>query len=146
MKPSLSNAILLLAVIALTGCCTQTKSLQRSDTLPPQPRRYPNLLAHIQHDDLSFSVSLNPAKQSFLIIHISERDSVFKSLPTVLMRVQMTDDKVIEGPAVKPRMWYGNGGYSEMDYRFELGRSAVIDDIHSVTVTINGEKYDLCPF
>jgi hypothetical protein len=139
------RVILLLALIALTGCCTETKPLPRNNESPPQVRRYPNLLAHIHHDNLSFSVSLNPAEQSFLTIHISQRDSI-KSSPNVHVRVHMTDEKVIEGDAQKPRMWYASGGWSELDYRFELGRRALMDDIHSVTVTISGQQYELSPF
>ena len=135
----------MLMVAALTGCCTGTKPQSLHNEHSPPVRRFPNLLAHIEHDDLHFSVSLNPAAQSFLTIHIAQRDSI-KSSPTVHVRAQMTDEKIIEGDAQKPRVWYGNGGWSELDYRFQLRRSAVIDDIHSVTITINEQQYELCPF
>jgi hypothetical protein len=58
----------------------------------------------------------------------------------------MTDDKIIEGDAQKPRFWYGSGGWSELDYQFGLGLPSVLDDMHSVTVTINGQTYELSPF
>jgi hypothetical protein len=144
-KPDLLMAILMFGVVALTGCCTETKLPPRNDAHAPQVRRYPNLLANIQHNDVHFSVSLNPAEQSFLTIHISQHDFI-KSSPTVHVHVLMTNEKVIEGDAPKPRMWYGKGGWSELDYQFGLGRPAALDDIHSVTVTINGQTYELSPF
>jgi hypothetical protein len=144
-KRDLLKAILMLVVIALTSCCTETRPRPRNGAQASHVRRYPNLLADIQHDDVHFSVSLDPAEQSFLTIHVSERDSI-KSSPTVHVRVLMTNEKVIEGDAQKPRMWYGNGGWSELDYQFRLGQAAALDDLHSVTVTINGQTYELSPF
>jgi hypothetical protein len=148
MRKTPSYVVLMLAVVAVAGCCSGPKQSQRKDTSQTQVRRHPNLIAHIEHDNLSFSVSLDGSDTSFLNIHISEEDSVYKSspLPTVQLRVQMTDDAVIEGGAQKEYPWVGNGGWMEMYYQFPLGRRALVDDIHSVTVSISGQKYVLSPF
>ncbi len=58
----------------------------------------------------------------------------------------MTDDTIIEGEALKQPVGIGNGGYEEQEYRFEIGRRAEIDDIHSATISIDGQRYVLCPF
>jgi len=127
---------------------TGTTEPPQQNTSHSEVRKFPNLLAHIQHDGDHFSVSLNQAEKSFLTVHISEKSSVLKSSPppAVKLRVQMADDTVIEGPAQKPPVGYGNGGWDELDFRFELKRRVLLDDIHSVTVTINSHEYTLSPF
>ena len=121
---------------------------QHQDVSQSQVRRFPYLIAHIEHDSLSFSVSLDDRDMRSLKIHISEEESIADSspYPTVQLRVQLTDDKIVEGEAPKPLASYGNGGWAEMEYRFELGRRVMMDDIHSVTISINGQRYMLCPF
>ncbi len=140
--------ILVFAVVTLAGCCTGAKPAQSKEVSQSQIRRYPNLIANIMHDGLSFAVRMDDHDMNFLEINISEKDSAFdpSSLPTVRLRVQMTDDTVIQGAAQKHLPWVANGGWTEMEYRFALGRRASVDDIHSVTISINSQQYVLCPF
>src|ERR1017187_8259678 len=136
MKRHPLTSIFVLAVMALSGCCSVPKQAQRKDVSQPSVRRNSNLIAHIEHDGLSFSVSLDDSDTSFLKIHIPVKDSPFGfshipiTMPTVELRVQMTDNAVIEGAAQKPLGWAGNGGWAELEYRFALGRRISVDDIH----------------
>jgi hypothetical protein len=149
MKRQPLTILFVLAVMALNGCCSAPKQAEHKDVGQSHVRRNPNLIAHIEHDGLSFSVSLDNSDTSFLKIHISKKFSSFAHIPptpTVELRVQMTDETSMEGAAPKPLGGAGNGGSAEFEYRFVLGRRISVDDIHSVTISIDAQRYELFPF
>jgi len=106
------------------------------------------LIAHIEHNGLSFRVAIDDADESFLKISIPEEDKSFarSQRPVVRLKVLMRSDKVLEGRAEPTPGWVGSGGYVDVTYRFGLGKRTVVDEIHSVTIWIGDERYVLFPF
>ena len=39
-----------------------------------------------------------------------------------------------------------NGGWADVNYLFSVGRRISVDDIHSVSISIDGDTYEVCPF
>jgi hypothetical protein len=141
-------ATTLLAALCLQGCCSPSTQLnQRSGTQAGSDRNA-NLIAHIEHKGLSFSISINPQDDSFLKIVIPERfsPSVATSRPSVRLSVLMRDDSVIEGVAKENPPWVGGGGWVDVGYLFAMGRKVSVDEIHSVTIWIGDERYVAFPF
>jgi len=52
----------------------------------------------------------------------------------------------IEGPAELIPGAVSMGGWDEIHYRFALQRHTVVDDIHSVTISIGDQTYTVMPF
>ena len=65
---------------------------------------------------------------------------------TVEVRVLMTDDSRKEGIAQKLTPTATNAGSADVNYLFSLGRKISIDDIHSVSISIDGDRYEVYPF
>jgi hypothetical protein len=129
-----SKLLLCLALVlsgGLFGCCDTN-----------------NRIASIEHDGLHFSISIDDADKRFLKIIIPEKDDNFRasSRPSVQLRVQMKDDSVIEGVAKENPPYYSSGGWTEVNYLFALGKRVSVDKIHSVTITIDGQRYTAYPF
>ena len=111
-------------------------------------RRNARLIAHIEHNGLSFSVAIDEADESRLKILIPEKAQLFETSERRVVRIKalMRNDKVIEGRAEPSPGWVGSGGYVDVTYRFGLGKSTTVDEIHSVTIWIGDERYTLFPF
>jgi hypothetical protein len=106
------------------------------------------LLAHIEHDGLSFSIQVCEADESFLKIVIPEKTGSItaSSGPVVHLKVLMADDAIIEGPAELVPGAVSNGGWVEVRYRFALRKNTVVEGIHSVTIRIGDQSYTAYPF
>src|SRR5579863_4507372 len=75
---------------------------------PPLERKStPGLIAHVEHDGLSFSVSVDDFRNGMLRIVVPVRFSAPR--PTVGIAVHMRDERIL-GPAVEPLGSVGNGG------------------------------------
>ena len=107
-----------------------------------------NLIAHIEHDGLMFSISIDDRDDKSLSVVIPEKSASFatSSRPSVRLRVLMADDSIIEGAAKTNPPWVGNAGSAAVAYQFGLGRRASVDDIHSVTIWIADQRYEVYPF
>jgi hypothetical protein len=119
------------------------------------------LIAHIEHDGLSFSIKIDAVDERFLLISIPRRSGTYtwSSLPPVRLKV-LTMGKArmrgnvlmretnppIEGPAELIPGAVSMGGWDEIHYRFALQRHTVVDDIHSVTISIGDQTYTVMPF
>ena len=62
------------------------------------------------------------------------------------VRVLMKDDSRKEGIAQKVMPIVANGGWADVNYLFSVGRRISVDDIHSVSISIDGDTYEVCPF
>ena len=131
------------SLLVLSYAAAQVRSPQ--GTREPRNAR---LIAHIEHDGLSFSIAIDAADEKFLKIIIPEKDAAFAASrrPVVRLKVLMRNDAVIEGRADETPPWIGNGGSVDVTYRFDLGKRTVVDDIHSVTIWIGDERYTAFPF
>jgi hypothetical protein len=101
------------------------------------------LIAHIEHDGLSFSISIDAADESFLSIIIPRKTQSYtsSSLPPVRIKVVMADGASIEGAADRLVGAISNGGWDDIRYRFALRKRAVVDDVFSVTIWIGDQSY-----
>jgi hypothetical protein len=106
-----------------------------------------DLIAHVAHNGLSFSIAVDQHDPAYLRIIIPERFSPPTPLPNrrVKVRVLMTDDSRKEGIA-RSLPSAGGGGWVDVNYSFPLGRSISVDDIHSVSISIDGDEYEVFPF
>jgi hypothetical protein len=107
------------------------------------------LIAHIEHDGLSFSIKIDAADDRFLSIGIPRRTGAYtwSSLPPVHLKVLMRGtEHPIEGPAELIPGAVSMGGWDEIRYRFALQRHTVVDDIHSVAISIGDQTYTAYPF
>jgi hypothetical protein len=119
------------------------------------------LIAHIEHDGLSFSIKIDATDDRFLSISIPRRSGTYNrsSLPPVHVKVltrenaQMRGSVLmretnppIEGPAEFVPGTISMGGWDEIKYRFDLQRRTVVDDIHSVTISTGDQIYTVMPF
>ena len=106
------------------------------------------LIAHIEHDGLSFSIRIDPANDQYLAINIPQKTGSYtwSSLPPVRLKVLMRGtDHPIEGPAeLLPSV--SNAGWDETRYRFALQRHTVVDDMQTVTISIGDQTYTVMPF
>jgi len=111
-------------------------------------RRNSRLIAHIEHNGLSFSVAIDSADESRLKILIPEKTELFETSerPVVRLKVLMRNDKIIEGRAEPAPGWLESGGYVDVTYRFRLGKGTTVDEIHSGTIWIGDERFALFPF
>jgi hypothetical protein len=149
---------MLASIIALAVCSVPGGSAQ---TAPVPCCKDGRLIAHVEHDGLSFSIKIDAADDRFLLITIPRRSGTYdwSSLPpvhvkvltmgnaemrgNVLMRETNPD---IEGPAELFRGAVSMGGWDDIHYRFALQRHTVVDDIHSVTISIGHQTYTVYPF
>lgn len=102
------------------------------------------LIAHIEHDGLSFSIKIDAADDRFLLISIPPKSGTYalSSLPAVHLKVLMREtDTTIEGPAERVPYAISMGGRDDIKYRFALQRRIIVDDIHSVTISIGNQTY-----
>jgi hypothetical protein len=136
---------LLILPLVISGCCGVS---QRSHPEQAGARAHPNLIAHVVHNGVNFSVAVDRRDPAYLRIIVPERFSPPASLPdrTVKVRVLMTDDSREEGIAQKVTPTVGNAGGADVNYLFALGRKISVDDIHSVSISIDGDTYEVCPF
>jgi hypothetical protein len=136
------------AAVVLHGCCAPSASSHCQEAEQRRTRRNANLIAHIEHDGLSFSISIDPRDDSLLKITIPEKQSSFdvSSRPLVRLKIVMRDDSIIQGVAKESPPWIGNGGWVDVGYQFALGRRVSVDDIHSVTIWIGDQQYAAFPF
>jgi hypothetical protein len=115
-----------------------------------KPCKSSRLIAHIEHNGLSFAISVDSSDDSFLDIDVPQRSGTLaaSSPPTVKLKVLMADDTVISGTAQNNLPWAGNGGWDEITYQFGLGlgRHATVDAIQSVTISVGDESYTAFPF
>ena len=121
-------------------------------TLPavraPQQRQR-RLIGDVEHNGLSFRISLEPGDSS-LEIDIPERDSLYReregSRPSVKLRVQLKSEAFIEGSAPPTPPWVGSGGWVDVTYRFMLHRRISVDDIRGVTIDIGDQRFTVYPW
>jgi hypothetical protein len=106
-------------------------------------RKNPRLIAHIEHDGLSFSIAIDAADESFLKIVVPRRTQSYieSSLPAVRLKVVMVDESIIDGAAVRNIGVISNAGWDDITYRFALRKRAAVDDIFSITIWIGDETY-----
>ena len=138
-------------VVAAMTFVTFSMSLQgeRESIVQPvsspqaQPRRNARLIAHIEHDDQSFSIAIDAADESFLRIIIPRKTQSYtsSSLPPLRVKVIMADETIIEGVADRLVGAISNGGWDEIRYQFALRHRVNVDDIHSVTIWIGDQSY-----
>jgi hypothetical protein len=161
----LSASILPLAAVALSACCgPQKPNFSSPHSTGGDP--HDNLIAHIEHDDLSFSIRIDDQDNRFLKIVVPEKTDKFKTAPrqSVRVRVQMSNDSrinpatgiperaadnrnpIIEGAAIEHPPYLASGGWVDVEYRFPLARRVVVRDIHSVEIWIGNHHYTACPF
>jgi hypothetical protein len=135
-------------IITITACLFATSMLQAQAVRQVQDCKDAGLIAHIEHDGLSFSIRIDAADESFLKIGVPERSRSVSSSsgPAVRLKVLMANDAIIEGPAERIPATLSNGGYDEITYRFSLRKRTVVDDIHSVTIWIGDQSYTVFPF
>jgi hypothetical protein len=137
-----------LAVGVLQGCCLSTAQSHLQKSPQSHVRRNQNLIAHIEHRGRSFSIAIDESHAGRLRIIIPEKMTFLSipPLPLVKLRVQMRDDKIVEGVAKKNLPWSGGGGWLDVTYVFPLPRQVTVDDIHSVTLSIGDEEFTAFPF
>ena len=143
-----SMKYLAIAVVAVSAFSFSLQG-QRESTVQPLPsaqvqsRKNAQLIAHIEHDGLIFSIEIDATDESLLRISIPRKTQSYtsSSLPPVRIKVVMADLSVIEGPADRLVGAIGNGGWDDIRYRFALGKRAVVDEIHSVTIWIGDQSY-----
>jgi hypothetical protein len=149
---------MLAATIALIVCSVPGGKAQTAQAPCCEDGR---LIAHIEHDGLSFSIKIDAVDERFLLISIPRRSGTYtwSSLPPVRLKV-LTMGKArmrgnvlmretnppIEGPAELIPGAVSMGGWDEIHYRFALQRHTVVDDIHSVTISIGDQTYTVMPF
>lgn len=117
MKPYVLGAIIVLA----SHVALQDRQPAIVHAAPVAQRQLedcknPRLIAHIEHDGLSFSIRIDPADGSFLSIDVPEKNGSVdaSSPPAVRLKVLMTDDAILEGAAVRIRSSVSNGGWDEI--------------------------------
>ena len=123
------------------------------------------MIAHIEHDGLSFSIKMDAADDRYLLIGIPRKDGTFtwSSLPPVHLKVLTVgkprivatvqgkpvigrdDNPPIEGQAEPIPGAIMNGEWTDIRYRFDLQRHTSVDDIHSVTISIGDQTYTVFP-
>jgi hypothetical protein len=148
----------LAAIIAAIACSAPTGRAQTAQAPSCKDGR---LIAHIEHDGLSFSIEIEAADDRFLSISIPRKDGTFTllSLPSVHLKVlmvgkervvgnvHMRDDlPPVEGPAELIPGMIGMGGWVDINYRFALQRHTTVNDIHSVTISIGDQTYTAFPY
>jgi hypothetical protein len=146
------------AAIALIACSVPGGRAQTAQAPSCEDGR---LIAHIEHDGLSFSIRIDAADDRFLLISIPRRTDSYtwSALPTVHLKVltmgnaQMRGNVLmretnppIEGPAELTPGTVSMGGWDEIKYRFALQRHTVVNGIHSVTISIGDQTYTAMPF
>lgn len=119
------------------------------------------LIVHIEHDDLIFSIHMDATDDRFLLISIPRKTESPdpSSLPPVHLKV-FTMDKArkdgdvmvretappIEGQAELIPVWIQSGGWVGFRYRFDLRKPTVLDDIQSVIISIGDQTYTAFPY
>jgi hypothetical protein len=140
MKLSVLTAMV--AVILLTAPNVRTQTAQTS--------HFRNgLIAHIEHDGLSFSIRIDPANDQSLAINIPQKTGSYawSSLPPVHLKVLMRGtENPIEGSAELIHGAVSMGGSDQIRYRFPLPSHVVVDDIQSVTISIGDQTYSVFTF
>jgi hypothetical protein len=137
---------LLTAIIASIAYSAPTGMAQIAQTPCCKDGR---LIAHIEHDGLSFSIKIDAADDRFLLISIPRKSGTYtwSSLPPVHLKVLLKEsDAAIEGPGELIPGTISMGGWDEIKYRFALQKRTVVDDIHSVTISIGNQTYTAMPF
>lgn len=140
-----SDALLLLLPLVISGCC----GVSQNSPLKQAPQRaHPNLIAHVAHKGTSFSIAVDQHDPAYLRIVVPERFSPPAPLPerTVKVRVLMTDDSRKEAIAQKVTPTVLNAGWADVNYLFALGHKISVDSIHSVSISIDGDTYEVNPF
>jgi len=100
-------------------------------------------IAHVAHDGISFSVSIDSENNRFLEIVAPEKTKV-QPRP-IRISVRFRDESKIEGtPERQGSVW--SGGYVDWRYRFDAKRSVAISDIFSVTIQVGDQMFDLYPW
>jgi hypothetical protein len=162
MRRFVSAGLLPLAVVALSACC----GLKKVHTSNPQlaaSDQHDKLIAHIEHDGLTFSISIDDQDDRFLKIMVPEKAGKLTSAPrqSVHVRVQTVDDSrfnpatgipekaagnpIIDGAAIEHPPYWASGGYVDVYYRFALGRRVTVKDILAVTIWIGNQRYVAMP-
>ncbi|MHC1764607.1 MAG: hypothetical protein AB9869_09900 [Verrucomicrobiia bacterium] len=139
------RVLVLLLSFLLSGCAAVSRGARPDQA---QVRAHPNLIAHVRHNEISFSVAVDQHDPAYLRIIVPERFSPSAPLPerTVNVRVLMRDDSRREGIAQRLTPTAVNAGGADINYMFSLGRRISVDDIHSVRVTIDDDTYEVFPF
>ncbi len=140
------KSVLLAAIIASIAYSAPTGMAQTAQAPCCKDGR---LIAHIEHDGLSFSIKIDAADDRFLLISIPRKSGTYTwlSLPPVHLKVLLSESNaVIEGPAELIPGAISMGGWDEIKYRFALQKRTVVDDIHSVTISIGNQTYTAMPF
>lgn len=104
-------------------------------------------IAHVRHNDISFSVNIDATNNRSLAILASARiETNGPNLPKpVIVKLRLRDESVIEGMA-QPQPSAGSGGYVDRRYRFDAKRDLTLDNIFSVTITLAGESFEVYPW
>ena len=126
-------------VLCLGNAGAQIAAQQRGDNTRP--------IAHVRHNDISFSVGIDAnSDQSLAIVAPVRQEPNGPNLPKpVVVKLRLRDDSVIEGMA-QPQPSMASGGYVDMYYRFDAKRRLTLANIFSVTITLAGESYEVYPW
>ena len=105
--------------------------------------RRPRPIAHVAHDGVEFTIRLDDADASVLMVVVPQPDGRL-SASRVRLRVVMTNGNIAEGPA--PFVSSVIDGRPSMHYGFSLGRPMSEDAIQSVTIWIDNQQFTVFPF
>jgi hypothetical protein len=144
MANSTMKLFVLVAIIVSITYVTPAGTAQ----IAQAPRSKDGLIAHVEHNGLSFAIKIDAADNRFLTIDIPRKTGFYarSSLPAVRLKVLWSGDSTIEGSAELMPGAISMGGWDEIYYRFALQRHTVVDDIHSVTISIGDQTYTVMPF
>ncbi len=134
----------LVVLAVIIASITYSASTGRAQIVQAPCCKDGRLIAHIEHDGLSFSIRIDAADDRYLLISIFRKSGTYtrSSLPPVHLKVLLKEsDAKIEGPAELIPSAISMGGWDEIRYRFALQRHTIVDDIQSVTISIGDQTY-----
>jgi hypothetical protein len=132
------RSVLLLATVASLGPAQSAGVAQQSDGA--------RLIAHVRHNDVHFSISIERPDNRFLTIVVPTRSTPSANRPNpVNIRLRFRDDSVVEAPA-QAQPSAGSGGFVDWRYRFDARRELTMANIFSVTISLAGEPYEVYPW
>jgi hypothetical protein len=134
--------ILLTAVISSALCSVPLTHAQTG--------QHSQLITHIEHGGLSFSIRFDPKSNGALAIGIPRRTGSYdlKQLPPVHLKVRLRQGapNIVEGTAAMVQGIISNAGSDNIEYRFLFSRNTDMDDILSVEIRIGDQTYTAFTF
>jgi hypothetical protein len=140
-RASKKFALLGVAVFILFGgCATSSKKGAQAGF---------DRIAHIRHADLIFSVRIERDQhgKAFLRVAVPYKFEFGKTITAkVWAKVKMRDESVVEGNLPVTGLALANAGWANPIHRLQLRDGTTMRDVFSVTLSINGENYELYTF